>query len=168
MEIIRFGMENHRSADDLPYPKPPGKHFHIGFPEIPQQRWQISRMAWMVSPVRVKMPAGIRKVSSLAASTLVDVKGEKPGLRPGKPPHLRFYHHAIAALVEFHHAPQRWVLASSAEPGNCIRPFLLFHPITPVPSYAARGESVSYSAISAAAMANRVSGVSCAPISMME
>lgn len=168
MEIIRFGMENHRSADDLPYPKPPGKHLPIGFPEIPQQRRQIPRVVGMAPPVRVKMPAGIRRVSSLAASTLVDVKGEKSGLRPGKPPHLRFHHHAIAALMKFHHAPQRRVPASSAEPGNCIRPFLLLHPITPVPSYAARGESVSYSAISAAAMANRVSGVSCAPISMME
>ena len=168
VKIIRITMEDDRPADDLLHTEAPGHHLHIRCSGIPQQRRQIALVSRMRFLAGVKMPAGIRKVSSLAASTLVDVKGEKSGLRPGKPPHLRFHYNAIAALVEFHHAPQRWVLASSAEPGNCIRPFLLFHPITPVPSYAARGESVSYSAISAAAMANRVSGVSCAPMSMME
>ncbi len=80
MIIIRIPMDNHRFPDNLSHTEPVSKHFHICFPVISQQGWQISCMVRVGCTSGIPMIAGIRKSIACAAVTLVDMERKIPGL----------------------------------------------------------------------------------------
>ena len=59
MKVIRFVVDNYRSADDFVHMEAACEDFHVSLPMIGQQRRQISRMIWVHCPAGIKMAAGI-------------------------------------------------------------------------------------------------------------
>ena len=131
VKIIRCSMEDHCPADDFLHPESGSQHLHVAPPGVSQQRWQIPRMARMLPIAGIEVTAGIGKPIPGAASPFMNVEGEKTGLRPWQPPHLRFHKDTVTALKKLNSSPDGGEICATTDPGYSFWTFRLLNVITP-------------------------------------
>lgn len=99
-KVIGITVNDHRSADDVPDPKPVRHNGKPCFPIARQQRRKIPRVLWMRHATRIVMAAGIRETGFSAVPSLMDMKREKFFCRLWKSVHRNNHQCSITVRIE--------------------------------------------------------------------
>lgn len=98
VEIIRVTMHNYSFSYNILHTEAIRKHFHICFPIVSQQRWKVSGVLWVHCIARIQVTSSIRKTSTFAATTLMDMESEKRSFCLRKTVNFNLYHYSIVTL----------------------------------------------------------------------
>ena len=99
-EIVRAVVYDNGFANDLIYTEPARQHLTVRPPVIAEQRREIARVTRMRRGCRVIMGTCVRESGAAAIAALVDVKGEKAGIRIGQAHYIRDYQRPSAPWIE--------------------------------------------------------------------
>ncbi len=122
-------MNDHGSSQNIGNTEPFIIKGAPGIALVSQKGKQISGVLGMSLVCRVKMCAGILKLSG-TVSVFMDVEGIKPGsvflIEAGKAKDLSFYKDTfIRSLKEFYKTAEPWGLWPAYNPGHSLRPVFL-------------------------------------------